>query len=191
MILDDKVALVTGSTGGGMGRSIALTLARHGADVVLNYGTHRRGTDADAVAQAVTQAIRAMGRRALVVQADTRDADAVSTMVQQAVDAFGKVDILVNNAGGGWNPQDIADLSPEQFRDGVEAEANGAFHCIRACLPVMRRNGWGRIISLGAYGAGEWTDGPVEYATTSLSTLSIPAQATPRILRHWTRLWLS
>lgn len=162
--LAGRVALVTGATGGGMGRSTALTLALHGADVVLNYGTHRRDDAADAASAAVARAIRDMGRDVLLVKADTRDPEEIDAMVARAVDTFGRVDILVNNAGGAWAPGDLAETDPEVFRDVVEAEAFGAFLCIRACLPLMRRQGWGRIISLGAYDAGTWAGDPVSYA---------------------------
>jgi len=164
MILSGRVALITGSTGGGIGRSIALTLASNGADITLNYGTHR--TDS-AAAQAVQAAVENMGRKAQFIRADTRRAAEVENMVKQVIDTFGKVDILVNNAGGGWDPHDITELSPEQFRSEIAAEIDGAFYCVRACLPNMRRQQWGRIINLGAFGAGHWAaehGEPLEFA---------------------------
>jgi NAD(P)-dependent dehydrogenase (short-subunit alcohol dehydrogenase family) len=85
-------------------------------------------------------------------------------MVHKAQEALGHIDILVNNAGGAWLPGDIVDTDPEAFRDVIEAETFGAFLCTRACLPLMRQQRWGRIISLGAYDAGIWTDGPLSYA---------------------------
>jgi NAD(P)-dependent dehydrogenase (short-subunit alcohol dehydrogenase family) len=167
MNLEDRVALITGSTGGGMGRSTALTLARNGADIVLNYGTNRRDAEADEVSKGVEQAVRDLGRRVILVKADTKSADEVGAMVKQTVDELGKIDILVNNAGGGWNPQDITKIPPEQFREVIEAEVMGAFNCIQACLPIMRENKWGRIVNLGIIGAGQWAadkHSPVEYA---------------------------
>jgi 3-oxoacyl-[acyl-carrier protein] reductase len=158
---------VTGSTGGGMGRSIALTLAQNGADIVLNYGTNRDSGAVRENALSIVQAVESMGRQALLIHADTRDPYEVRAMVLEAVARFGKIDILVNNAGGGWLPGDIAEKPPKQFRDVVAAEVDGAFLCIQACLPIMRENHWGRIINLGAFKAGTWAaEGgePVDYA---------------------------
>lgn len=167
MVLTGRVALITGSTGGGMGRSIAFTLARNGAHIVLNYGTNRRDAEADKTAEEVRNAIEKLGVRALLFKTDTRNADEVSAMVKQAVKELKKIDILVNNAGGAWNPKDIAETPPEQFKEVIEAEINGAFNCIRECLPIMRKNRWGRIINIGAFDAGHWAapgSAPVEYA---------------------------
>jgi NAD(P)-dependent dehydrogenase (short-subunit alcohol dehydrogenase family) len=167
MFLQGRVALITGSTSGGMGRSTALTLAKNGADIVLNYGTNRRDSEADETSREVEEAIRKLGREVLLVKADTKSPEEVSAMVAEAVKKFQKIDILVNNAGGGWNPKDLAKVPAEQFKEVLEAEVCGAFHCIRECLPIMRKNRWGRIVNLGIIGAGYWAaDGPspIEYA---------------------------
>ena len=165
--LSGRVAFVTGSTGGGMGRSTALTLAKHGADIILNYGTNRRDAEADRAAKEVRATVESMGIRVLLLKADTRKPDEVAVMVKKAVDKFGKIDILVNNAGGGWNPRDISETTFEQIQNVIEAEAYGAINCIRECLPLMRKTGWGRIINIGVFDAGQWAAedfGPVEYA---------------------------
>src|SRR3989304_2186553 len=95
MGLEGRIALVTGAGGEGMGRSIALTLARDGADVVLNF--HRKDESVREPA-AVTDA-----------------ADA-ARMVAAAVEAVGHVDILVNSAGGPWKPQDVTEIDPAHLR---------------------------------------------------------------------------
>lgn len=167
MELEGRVALITGSTSGGIGRSTAFTLASNGADIVLNYGTNRKDAEADEAAEEVKKAILSLGRRALVAKADTAVAKEVEGMVNAAVREFGKVDILVNNAGGVWSPKDITKTEPEQFLKVIDAEICGVYHCIRECLPIMRRNGWGRIVNLGVYEAGHWAAeefGPAEYA---------------------------
>lgn len=104
MSLEGRTALVTGSCGEGMGRSIALRLAREGANLVLNYGTARRTkrqtTEAAKRAERVAAAARELGGQAIVQPADTRDEDQVRAMLEAAEVEFGAVDILVSNAGG-------------------------------------------------------------------------------------------
>ncbi|MBT3266405.1 SDR family oxidoreductase [Candidatus Poribacteria bacterium] len=163
MDLQGRIALITGSTAGGIGRSTAITLAGRGADIVLNYGTNRADDDADHQARVVEAAIRDLGRRVLLVKADTRDGDAVTDMVGQAVDEFGKLDIVVANASGAWNFKGITEMTLEEFRDGMDAELHGAYALVHACLPVMRRNRWGRIVLLGVYGAGIDARDPADF----------------------------
>jgi 3-oxoacyl-[acyl-carrier protein] reductase len=167
MILKGRTALITGATGGGMGRSCALTLAKNGCDIILNYGTNRQDTAADKKAYTVKEKIEAMGQNVLLAKADTKNSTEVSLMVQKAVEKFKKIDILVNNAGAPWYPKEITEIPPEQVRLVLQAEIDGVFNCIRECLPIMRENKWGRIITIGAYKAGVWAAedfGPIEYA---------------------------
>ncbi len=163
MELEGRVALITGSTAGGMGRSTAITLAQRGADIVLNHGTHRDDAEADRQARDVEAAIRDMGRRVLLVKADTKDARAVTTLVERAVESFGRVDIAVANASGAWNLKGITEMTPEEFRDGIDAELHGAYALVHACLPVMRRNRWGRIVLMGVHGAGIDARDPADF----------------------------
>src|SRR2546422_6734821 len=88
--LKGRVALVTGSTGEGMGRSIALTLARDGADVVLNHGTNRRTSATNN--RRLVKAIEGLGTRAIVVRADTAKGDEVRKMFTRAEQELGPVD---------------------------------------------------------------------------------------------------
>jgi NAD(P)-dependent dehydrogenase (short-subunit alcohol dehydrogenase family) len=148
-MFEGKVALITGSTSTGMGRSIAFTLAQKGADIVLNYGTSRRDAEADEAAAKVEAAIREMGRRVLLVKADTRKDGEVSEMVKRAETDLGKIDILVNNAGGEWNVKDYTEIEPDHWRDVVSAEIDGVFLPMKYAVPGMRERGWGRIIQLG------------------------------------------
>ena len=92
MKLEGKKALVTGASRG-IGRAIALALAAEGADVVVNYA------GSEAAAKAVAAEIEAMGRKALVLQADISSNEAATAMMDAAVKEFGRIDILVNNAG--------------------------------------------------------------------------------------------
>jgi 3-oxoacyl-[acyl-carrier protein] reductase len=137
-----KIALVTGSARG-IGRAIALDLARHGADIVVNY---RSRPDA---AQEVTQKIREMGRQALVVEADVAYEDRVKSMVDQAVKELGPIDILVNNAAlhRGGRVQSIA---PQEWDLVLQVAIRGAFNCCRYIIPSMVERRWGRIINISS-----------------------------------------
>lgn len=168
--LAGRVALVTGAGGQGMGRSIALTLARDGADIALNY--HRHGEHAARTAAA----IEAMGRRALALQADASDAASVETMVQDAARSLGAVDIVVANAGAPWKPRDVIEIDTEHIRRVVASEIEGVYHLLRAALPGMRQRRWGRIVLIGGHMADAWTFGPPD------APLDYPLG---KAARHW------
>ena len=104
---EDSAAIVTGASRG-IGRAIAIELARQGADVLINYNQNR-----DA-AQTVQREVEALGRKAVIVQADISDLDGHAKLLDTACNAFGKVDILINNAGI-TRIADILEETPEQF----------------------------------------------------------------------------
>jgi NAD(P)-dependent dehydrogenase (short-subunit alcohol dehydrogenase family) len=160
-IFKDRVALITGSTGEGMGRSIAFTLARDGAKVVLNYGTgHPNNSHA---AEKVLSELRALGGKGYVFKADTRNDDEVRDMVAGVIRLYGRLDFLVCNAGGAWEVKDITECEPEEWRGVMQAEVDGAFHCIRHALPVMREAHFGRIVAVGIANADRMTGPPYDY----------------------------
>ena len=147
-VLAGRAAIVTGSVGSGIGRSVALRLARAGADIVLNYGTSGRQLDRTAAIAQITEAIAGFGSRAIAVAADTRTPDGVNTLIAQARQAFGDIDILVNNAGAPWLEEDFAAASFERWRDTLAAEVLGPAQLTAALLPAMRNNRWGRIVNI-------------------------------------------
>jgi 3-oxoacyl-[acyl-carrier protein] reductase len=140
--LEGKVALVSGASRG-IGRAIAIDLAIHGADVVVNYATR---VDA---AETVCKAIRDMGRRALPLQADVAEATDVARMVAEAIATFGHIDILVNNAT--LHRGRRVEKLPESDWDAViDSCLKGAYHCCQSILPQMRARSWGRIINISS-----------------------------------------
>jgi NAD(P)-dependent dehydrogenase (short-subunit alcohol dehydrogenase family) len=157
MELKGRTALITGSTGSGMGRSTAFRLASEGVNIILNYGTYHRSTStlkrAETDARRVADMIQGLGGEALVVPADTRNPNQVKIMVDTGVKRFGAVDILVNNAGGDWLVQDLVKVEPDHWQSVLQAEIDGAFFCIKYTLPGMRERKWGRIINIGMEGA--------------------------------------
>jgi 3-oxoacyl-[acyl-carrier protein] reductase len=147
--LAGRIALVTGASRG-IGRTVAIALAQAGADVAVNY--RERAT----AAIDVVETIRALGRRAIAVQADVSHGDAVNDMFRAIEHGLGFVDILVNNAGIAIF-HDIDALTEEDFDHTIAVNLKSAFLCIRAAMPHMRERGWGRIVNVSsgaARGAG-------------------------------------
>jgi NAD(P)-dependent dehydrogenase (short-subunit alcohol dehydrogenase family) len=182
MGLEGRVALVTGATGRGMGRSIALTLARDGADLVLNYREkHDRAAEVAAV-------IESMGRAALPYAADVSDSVEVAAMFGAADQRFGHVDIVVNSAGGAWQPRDITEIEPSHFRAVMQDEVDATFLLLRAALPGMRARGFGRFISIGGYEADGWRygppDAPLDYPLGKAARHCLTRTLGPRELAH-------
>jgi 3-oxoacyl-[acyl-carrier protein] reductase len=146
--LAGRVALVTGGVGRGIGRSIALHLARAGADVALSYGSSGRAIDRGPDAERIIQAITEFGARAIALEADTRTDEGVASLIRRSNEAFGRVDILVNNAGAPWLEQDFAEITAQRWRDTLAAEVVGPAALTAALLPAMREQGWGRVVNI-------------------------------------------
>jgi len=182
MELQGRVALVTGASGRGIGRSVALTLARDGADIVINFQKGRER------AEEVAQAIESMGRRALVHQADASDPDAVAAMVAAVEAHFGRLDIAVCSAGGSWQPRDFTEIEPAHWRAVMAEEIDGAYALLRAALPGMRARGWGRIVLIGGRDADAWPfgppDAPLDYPLGKAARHWLARTLGPRELAH-------
>src|SRR4051812_25295609 len=139
--LAGQVALVTGGAKN-IGRAISLALAKAGAAVAIN--TLRSREDAESLAKE----IRAAGGDAEIFLADISDAAAVGAMGEAVLKRFGKIDILVLNAS---QRKEILfkDMTFEEWRNTMSITLDGAFHCIKACLPSMLANKRGNIVTLG------------------------------------------
>lgn len=159
--LDGRTAIVTGSTGEGMGRQTAWTLAREGCNVVLNYGTYRKG---DAAARKAAKECEALGGRAIAVRADTRKAADLERLVAKAEAEFGRVDIAVANGGGDLIERPLETLTQAEWHKVVDAEVDGLLFLAKAVLPGMRKQGWGRIVSIGWDRAPSPAALPYDYA---------------------------
>lgn len=142
MVLQNRTALVTGASRG-IGRAIAVALARAGADVVVNY-VH----DA-AAADETVQRVQGTGRRALAIQADVSDPDQASTLVQQAIDALGHLDILVNNAGVIVR-RPFLELTLAEWDRVLDTNLRGAFMVGQHAARHMAERRYGRIINISS-----------------------------------------
>jgi 3-oxoacyl-[acyl-carrier protein] reductase len=138
--LQGRVALVTGA-GRGIGRAIALTLARHGADLAINYAAN------DKAAEEVRDEIRAMGRRAELFKCNIADDGAVHTMGEALKKVFPRVDILVNNAGI-TRDKSFLKMTHVEWDEVVNVNLKGPVQMTHLFLPQMVENGWGRVINI-------------------------------------------
>jgi len=143
--LAGKVAIVTGA-GRNIGRAIALALADGGAAVVVNARSNR------AEADAVVREIDAAGGKAIAHIGDVADAKAVQAMADATVQKFGRIDILVNNAAL-RRETPFAEMDYAAWREILDVTLDGAFHCVRACLPALRQSGAGTIVNIGGLSA--------------------------------------
>lgn len=140
MKLKDKVALVTGA-GQGIGRGIALALAREGAKVVVSDITDK--------AKEVAKEIESFGSEALAVKADVRNSKETKEMVKTAIDKFGRIDILVNNAGI-YPFKSLVDMEEEDWDKVLGVNLKGVFNCTKAVLPKMIEQKSGVIINISS-----------------------------------------
>jgi len=151
-----------------MGRSTAFTLAREGADVVLNYGTNRKTKGEEN--RRLVKAIKEFGVQTLLLPADTADGNAVRAMFSKAKEELGPVDILVNNHGGRWEmTPDLTKVDDAFWQSVLRAEIESVFHTIKAALPDMRRRRWGRIINLGMERSEEFMGPPYDYTVGKIA----------------------
>jgi 3-oxoacyl-[acyl-carrier protein] reductase len=142
--LSNRVALVTGASRG-IGRAIALSLAKAGASVAVNY--RERGEEALRVVEAIHKA----GGRAIAVGADASISSAVKSMVYETEERLGPIDILVNNAGVG--AMHGLDITEDDFDRTIAVNLKSVFLCTQAVLPGMRARRWGRIVNLSSIAA--------------------------------------
>jgi len=153
---NSRVAVVTGA-GTGLGRSHAMMLARRGAKLVINdLGVSTDGREqSSGVAETVAQEIRDAGGEAIAHGADVSDEVQVNDMVAQTMDKWGRIDILVNNAGILLD-KTFAKMTMADFRKVVDVHLIGSATCSHAVWPIMREQGYGRILltssSSGLYG---------------------------------------
>ena len=141
-MLTGKVALVTGA-GRGIGREIALTLARNGATVIVNYNGSRER------AEEVVKSIEEQGGSAEAVQCNVADFEASGQMVKDVLGKYGKVDILVNNAGI-TRDNLIMRMSEQDYDAVLDTNLKGAFNMIRHLSKAFLKQRYGKIINISS-----------------------------------------
>ena len=169
--LDGRVALITGGARG-QGRSHALTLAREGADIVVcdiaeQIETVPYGMGTQEQLDETVRMVEDLDRRCLAVKADVREAGQMRSVAEDAVSEFGKIDILCANAGI-FSFGTIAEMSDQMWQDMIDTNLTGVFNAMRAVVPHMLRQNYGRIVAtssmagrmgfpnVGHYVAAKW-----------------------------------
>ena len=140
--VDGKTALVTGASRG-IGRAIAIELAREGAKVAINYSS------SDAKAKEVAEKIIELGGTAILCKANIGNSKEARAMVEQVAKEFGHLDILVNNAGITRDSL-LPKMTDEQWVQVIETNLNGCFFCTSAAIPIMTRQSYGRIVNISS-----------------------------------------
>ncbi len=145
--LTGKVALITGGSKG-IGKAVALELAKEGVDVAICSRTREDARMLEAAAKDVAQAT---DRRIIPITGDTTEQNSVAQVVQSTINALGRVDILVNNAAtpGGLVRGPLADADEGELLDDINTKVVGYFRCAKAVAPYMQQQKWGRIINIG------------------------------------------
>ena len=176
MRLEDKTALVTGSSRG-VGRAVALAYAREGAKIMVNYTSNEKA------AREVVEEIQKLGGRAQAFKADVaRKADA-EAIVQATVDAFGGIDILVNNAGF-TRPAMMVKMTEEQWDAVVDIHMKGPFLCTRAAALHMTKKGSGKIINVTSVAGLVGTVGQINYSAAKGGIISMTKSMARELARY-------
>jgi citronellol/citronellal dehydrogenase len=144
--LKDRVAIVTGASRG-IGRAIALGLAKAGCAVVIAAKSTESSEKLPGSIHTVAQEIEALGGQSLPVQVDVRNEEQIEAIAAKTRERFGRIDILVNNAGALWW-QPLSETPAKRFDLVMGVNARAAFLCCRAVLPSMKERRWGHIINM-------------------------------------------
>lgn len=168
-MLKGKTALITGATRG-IGRQIALTLAKNGANIVFT------GTKAGENAESVKCEIEKYGAECLFLICDVSDKDQVDSAVSKAIEKFGRIDILVNNAGI-TDDRLIMSMSEESFCRVIDVNLKGAYHTMHAVIRPMIKQKGGRIINISSVVGLMGNAGQANYAASKAGIVGLTKSA--------------
>jgi acetoacetyl-CoA reductase/3-oxoacyl-[acyl-carrier protein] reductase len=172
---EGKTALVTGASRG-IGRAIAVELAKEGAKVAVNYASN------DAAAQEVKAEIEKLGTECILIKADQADAKQARDMVKQAAEHFGHLDVLVNNAGITRDSL-LPRMTDQQWVDVVQTNLNGCFFCTSAAIPYMTAQSYGRIINISSMNGQVPAMGQANYSASKGGIIAFTRTAAVELAR--------
>ncbi|WP_420768314.1 3-oxoacyl-[acyl-carrier-protein] reductase [Parageobacillus thermoglucosidasius] len=168
-MLQGKVALVTGASRG-IGRAIALELARQGAKIAVNYA------GSEAKANEVVREIKNMGGEAFAIQADVADAQAVEQMIKTVLERFERIDILVNNAGI-TRDNLLMRMKEEEWDDVININLKGVFNCTKAVTRPMMKQRYGRIVNIASVVGVMGNPGQANYVAAKAGVIGLTKTA--------------
>ncbi len=168
-MLTGKAALVTGA-GRGIGKEIALTLAKEGADIALNYNGSKEAAEETAMQ------IEGIGRKVILLPCNVSDFQACGAMVEQAEKEFGKIDILVNNAGI-TKDNLLLRMTEEEFNMVLDVNLKGSFYTIRHITKQMLKRRYGRIINLSSISGVIGNVGQANYCASKAGVIGLTKSA--------------
>ena len=173
-MLKNKTALVTGASRG-IGKAIAIELAKQGADVIINYVKDEQE------ASKVADKIKALGRKSIVLKADVSDFDEVSKMFEKIKGEFGRLDILVNNAGI-TKDRSLKKMTQEEWGKVIETNLSSAYNVTKNALPLMQKNS--RIISISSIVGLYGNFGQTNYAASKAGIIGFTKSLAKELGRH-------
>ncbi|WP_196602728.1 3-oxoacyl-[acyl-carrier-protein] reductase [Pectinatus frisingensis] len=163
MLLDGKVALITGASRG-IGRAIALSLSAAGAAVAVNYAGN------DAAAEAVRSEIIKNGGRAIIIKADVSDAAAVDAMIEKVIAEYGTIDILINNAGI-TKDTIVVRMKQQDWTAVINTNLSGVFNCCKPAAKLMMKKRAGKIVNMASVVGLTGNIGQANYAAAKAGVI--------------------
>src|SRR5208282_6363446 len=173
--LDGKTALVTGASRG-IGKAIALELAREGARVALNYQS------SDAKAQEVIDEIGKLGGSAVLMKANLSDPKEARALVRHAAEQFGHLDVLVNNAGITRDKM-LPKMTDEDWVEVIQTNLNSVFFCTSAAIPIMSAQSYGRIVNIASMNGQIGAVGQANYSASKGGIIAFTRTAALELAR--------
>lgn len=163
MHLDGKVALITGASRG-IGRAVAIELAKAGAKVIINYSGNITA------AQDVENVIKSNGGEAIIIQSDVASSESVDAMVKQVMDSYGRIDILVNNAGI-TRDNLLMRMKEEDWDAVMNTNLKGIYNCTKAVSRIMMKQKCGKIINMTSVVGITGNAGQANYAAAKAGVI--------------------
>jgi len=164
MTMENKVALVTGSSRG-IGKRIALELAKEGYDLVINYARSKNA------ALETAKEIEALGRKALVIKANVGDVEKIKQMFEKIDEEYGRLDIFVNNAASGVQ-RPALELEEKHWDWTMNINSKALLFCAQEAAKLMEKNGEGKIVSISSLGSIRYLE---NYTAVGVSKAALEA----------------